>query len=364
MSAPPEPSELGRTRVHEHLAVALVSMAILLFEILITRLLSVTLSYHFAFLAISLAMLGLAAPGAWMSVRPPGPRALSFALMGGALSLPLSVLAIVHLGAPLRGMPGAWVAFLLVPMLALGSGVCLLLLGARGAAVARMYAADLSGAALGAVLAVPLLSGLPTPSVIAALGVLPLAALAIIEPKGRVKVAVLAALLAASALWGVPYQLRYTRFYLETQPPLYERWTPTARITVNQGTGFSGWGVGAKQGGAPLESLWIDQDGSAGTAIVKLARGARMPQALLYDITAAPYELALGPRACIIGGGGGKDILSALAAGVEQVEVVELNPWTVAAVSEVFADYSGDPYHLPGVRSFVGEGRSHFARPG
>jgi hypothetical protein len=360
----PQPSKRGHARLQDHAAIALVSMAILLFEILITRLLSVTLSYHFAFLAISLAMFGLAAPGVWMSVRPPGPRALLYALMAGALSLPLSVLGIVHLGASLRGMPSVWVAFLLAPMLALGSGVCVLLLGARGGAVARMYAADLAGGALGAVLAVPLLSGLPTPSVIAALGILPLAALTIVESKGRMKIAVLAVLLGASAVWGEPYRLRYTRVYLETQPPLYERWTPTARITVHPQTDFKGWGTGANHGGAALESLWIDQDGSAGTPIVKHARGARIPESLLYDITAAPYELGLGPRACIIGGGGGRDILSALAAGVEQVEVVELNPWTVAAVSKVFADYSGDPYHLPGVRSFVGEGRSHFARPG
>src|SRR6478672_8278653 len=111
-----------------YLAIAIVACAVLLFEILITRVLSVTLSYHFAFLAISLAMLGLAAPGVWMAIRPPGPRTLAYALMAGALSLPLSVLGIVHFGASLRGTPGAWVAFLLTPMLALGSGVCVLLL--------------------------------------------------------------------------------------------------------------------------------------------------------------------------------------------------------------------------------------------
>ncbi|HEX2679397.1 MAG TPA: hypothetical protein VHM19_22255, partial [Polyangiales bacterium] len=66
--------------------------------------------------------------------------------------------------------------------------------------------------------------------------------------------------------------------------------------------------------------------------------------------------------ACIIGSGGGRDVLTALAAGARQVEAVELNPYTVDAVSRVFASYSGDPYHAPGVHAFAEEGRSHFRR--
>ena len=61
-------------------------------------------------------------------------------------------------------------------MLALGTSICVLLLRARGRQIARMYAADLAGAAVGALLAVPLLHGLSTPCVVAALGVLPLLA--------------------------------------------------------------------------------------------------------------------------------------------------------------------------------------------
>ena len=86
------------------------------------------------------------------------------------------------------------------------------------------------------------------------------------------------------------------------------------------------------------------------------------PRQLLYDVAAVPYELGVGPRACIIGGGGGKDILTALQVGTREVDVVELNPFTVNAVSKEFGEFSGDSYHLPGVNTFVGEGRSHFSR--
>jgi hypothetical protein len=344
----------------------MVSLTVMLFEILITRILSVTLSYHFAFLAISIAMLGLAAPGAWLSVAPPGPRALARALLASALAIPATVLLIVHVGASVRDVIAAWVAFLLVPMLALGSSVCILLLEATGTRVGKMYAADLGGAALGAVLAVPLLSGLPTPVVVAGLGLLPLVALVLVDRRSWPVCAILGLAFAGSVAWGKPYQLRYTRFYVEKRAPLFERWTPTARITVLGGSHwngkFDGWGQGEGWKGAPPEYLWIDQDGNAGTPILHFKAGSPYPAHLPFDVTAAPYELGLGPRACIIGGGGGKDILTALGAGATDVEVVELNPQIVRAVSRDFGSYSGDPYHLPGVSAFVGEGRNHFSR--
>jgi hypothetical protein len=349
----------------ERIAIACVSLAVVLFEVLVTRVLSVTLAYHFAFLAVSLAMLGLGAPGVWLSLSPPGPLALRRALLASAAALPLSMLLVVHEGAHQRDATSFWVLCLLAPMLCLGAAVCLLLLRARGREVGAMYAADLAGAALGAALAVPLLHGLPTPSVIAALAALPLLALVALDPPARPAAAALALAVAAAVAWGAPFRLRYTRYYDEDRPLLYERWTPTARVTVNDHNvleSFSGWGMGTRWRRHDVDHLWIDQDGSAGTEILRHRAGAPYPDPLLYDVTSAAYQVGSPRRACIVGGGGGRDILTALAAGVPSVEVVELNPYIVDAVSRVFGAYSGDPYHLPGVTTFVGEGRSHLTR--
>ena len=352
----------------QYLAIAAVACTVLLFEILVTRILSVTLSYHFAFLTISLAMLGLVAPGVWFSLEPPRPATLFVALYSSAVALPAAMLAITHLGAQRRGDLLFWIAVILLPMLALGTAVCILLLRARGTQVSRMYGADLAGAAAGALLAVPLLRGLPTPSVVAALGLLPLAAALLAGSRRYLPALAYGTLLAASAVSVKPYGLHYTRFYEEVRPPLYEKWTTTARITifpVLQGVGpsFVGWGMGSRyRGPARQDHLWLDQDGSAGTPILAYRPGDPYPQFLSYDVVSAAYPLASPRRACIIGGGGGRDILKALQGGATDVEVVELNPFTVDAVSRVFRAHSGDPYHLPGVHAFIGEGRSHFSR--
>ena len=275
------------------------------------------------------------------------------------------MLAIVHLGAARRADLIFWVATILLPMLSLGTAVCILLLRARGRDIARMYGSDLAGAAAGALLAVPLLHGLPTPCVVAALGVLPIVAALLLGAPHRAIAMLYAAALVASAVWGAPYQLRYSRFYDEDRPPLYEKWTPTARIAIfdKLNPDFVGWGMGGNyRGAAVVDHLWLDQDGSAGTPILAYAPGAAYPAHLAFDVVGAAYPIIAPERACIVGPGGGRDILKALQGGAKDVEVVELNPYTVDAVSRVFGRYSGDPYHLPGVRAFVGEGRSHFTR--
>ncbi len=50
-------------------AVALVSLSVLLLEITFTRILSVILSYHFVYLVVSLALLGLGGGGIFAYLR-------------------------------------------------------------------------------------------------------------------------------------------------------------------------------------------------------------------------------------------------------------------------------------------------------
>ena len=49
--------------------VACVSAALLMTELALTRIFSVTMYYHFAFLAISIALFGLSASGVYVSSR-------------------------------------------------------------------------------------------------------------------------------------------------------------------------------------------------------------------------------------------------------------------------------------------------------
>lgn len=355
------------------LAIALASFAVLFFQIAVTRVLSVVLWYHWAFLTISLAMLGLGVPGVWFALRSPSPRLLPWSLVAGGLALPAAVAAALTIANRFGGWSVvAIMGCLLVPLLLLGTAVCLLLLAARGAAVARLYGADLVGAAVAAAAVVPILFVLPTPLAIAWLGLLPIAAARLTGLNWPATV-LAAAAIAGTAWLGTPFEVRWTKIYDESVlPKIHERWTPTARLTFFDAQAAAGtqrpsfgWGKGRNAPDVAVEEYWMEQDGSAGTPITRFSgdtSAMRGFDQLLFDVTSVGYQLRTPRRVAVIGGGGGRDILTALRSGATDIDAVELNPGVVDAVSHRFADFSGDIYHARGVTPHVSEGRSFLTR--
>src|SRR5580704_1529022 len=86
-------------------AVALTSLATLLFELSLTRIFSVVFYYHFAFLAISIALFGLGAGGVFSYVLPAS-KDRPFAMLAW-LSILNSLLVILALAVVLLQKPGA-----------------------------------------------------------------------------------------------------------------------------------------------------------------------------------------------------------------------------------------------------------------
>ncbi len=161
--------------------------ASLLFESTMTRLLAVTQFYHFAFLVVSLALLGYGASGTLLAVVPALRRVaiesvLSWSGLGFAMAVGLAYGVINFL--PFDSYAIAWdsrqllyfgVYYLVLSLPFLASGV------AVGAAIAGMsgkshlvYAANLLGSGLGALVALPVLelAGVPGAVLLSALLVL------------------------------------------------------------------------------------------------------------------------------------------------------------------------------------------------
>lgn len=362
-------SELRR----RYLAIALCSSAVILLQIAVTRILSVVVWYHWAFFSISLAMLGVGAPGVWFALRrPKSPRTLKALLLASAVQLPVSIVAIVK-ASHLFGTSTILFCLLclLPPVLFLGAAVCFLLMEAEGEAIARMYAFDLLGAFVGALLVIPLLWTVPTPILAGCLALLPLTAYVVM---GGARWAALAIVLALAALvaWREPFQLRHGKSYAETSAttrPILERWTPTARLTIFDNLFFTdnrlafGWGMGTRlPTQTPPRQLWIEQDGSAGTPITNFDGDTSKLSYLLSDVTSIGYQLRTPKSAAVVGAGGGRDVLTALTAGAEKVTAIELNPATIAILRTRFGAFSGHLYDHPRVQTVIGEGRSELTR--
>ena len=364
----PDPAPPG---FRDYAAIFLVSAAIMLYRITLTRVLSVVVWYHFAFLVISMVMLGLGAPGVWFAMARRPLRLLKPLLLVSALAVPISIALVVQFGAAMMEASAAYLALSVLPAtLSLGGVVCLLLMKATGPSVGRMYGADLLGAGLAAVLIIPLMTVLPTPAFAVGTAFLPLIALALYGGAMRKVAAVLAVIIIATLAEGSAYQVTRSKGYDEApMRPLYEKWSPTARITVfdenffllkKQKEGFL-WGRGRNRpkDAKPVKQYWLEQDGAAGMALTEFSGDLDAVSHLLYDVTTVGHQLRPPERVAVIGAGGGRDVLSSLLAGATDIDAVELNATTIDTVTNRFGDVSGDIYNVPGVNAVASEGRSH-----
>ncbi len=359
-------TEISQRR--KHLAIALVSAAIILLQITVTRILSVMLWYHWAFFSISLAMLGVGAPGVWFTFSKKRLELLPGLLLAASALLPLGVAAMIQLQHHFGLWAIVFCMFCLLPgVLALGACVCLLLLAAPGAAVGRMYAFDLLGACAGALLVVPLMSAVPTPQLAAGAGLLPLIAYVMVVARGSRPVALgMGLALLGTLFWTKPYEVKRTKEYAESGPaltPIFQKWTPTARLAVFKSIPWAPdvafrWGVSGSSGSPAPKQYWLEQDGSAGTPITQFSGDWSKLDYLLSDVTSVGYQIRAPKRVAIVGAGGGRDVLTARLAGSEHIDAIELNGGIVAAMRGPFAKFSGGVYDLKGVEAIVGEGRS------
>lgn len=99
-------SKEPQVRMPVYLVVFLVTLATLMYQILLTRIFSVTMWYHFAFLAVSVSMFGMTIGALIVYLRPgyfTDKRAemhLSLSSLLFAVSIPLSFL--LHISFPFR----------------------------------------------------------------------------------------------------------------------------------------------------------------------------------------------------------------------------------------------------------------------
>ncbi|MET0212730.1 MAG: hypothetical protein ABW292_06995, partial [Vicinamibacterales bacterium] len=148
---------------YTYLGLFLVALATLMYEILLTRIFSVTMLYHFAFVALSLAMFGMTAGAliVYLAPRVFTPARLRWQLALAAVCFPTAIVLsfLTQLSIPFRVHPSIVAiyaiaftyAVIAVPFVVSGVVVCLALTGFPRR-VSRLYAADLAGAALGCML--------------------------------------------------------------------------------------------------------------------------------------------------------------------------------------------------------------------
>ncbi len=358
-----------------------VSAALLMTELSLTRIFSVTMYYHFAFLAISIALFGLSASGVLVYVlrhrlSTASTRELlaSGALLHGLATLvALACLVRIRVGlnysATNLALMLAIYALAALPFLT-GGAVISLVFARLSHRINVVYAADLLGAALGCLVLIPLLNRLGAPGVVMSAAALSMAAaVAFANPTARRRVGGIAILFfavpAIAQLAGLaPFDVVDTKGH-EGDRVLFSKWNSFSRVAVYD-RAHGDWSLSPRFTGTPGASLFMDIDSAASTPILKNNGNLDDARYLRYELTALAYHMAEKPAgfsALVIGPGGGRDLLSALVFGATHVDGVEINPIIARDVMlDRFRDYSGGIYADPRVAIHVDDGRSFVRR--
>ena len=388
------PPEAGVTRTiarSTYAGLLTVSLATILFQILLTRIFSVTIWYHFAFVAISVAMFGFAAAGVLIQCFPKyfADQIITHRITVSSLLCGTSMVAsfIVHLLLPahtyssILGSARVVTTYVVVciPFFFSGIVVCLSLTRFP-AQVGSLYAADLIGAALACPLIILLLEFVDAPTAVILAGALACAAAIFFSwtiPNRRLRIAACAttALLALLAcLHGVdaaagdgvlrPVWLRGK----QEAPPLYEDWNSYSRVTVHGNPEHRskpfGWGLSSTYATQDLVAqLYLTIDSTAGTVITQYdGQNLNNLDFLKYDVVNIAHYLRPSADVFVVGVGGGRDILTALVFNQRSVVALEVNSSIVEILTGSFGDFAGRFDRDPRVTLLNDEARSYAAR--
>ncbi len=381
------------------LGIFLTSMGALALEIVLTRIFSVTLWYHFAFLAVSLALMGSATAGVVLYFFPrlATPERASRAIGWAALALAVVIPAtfVLYLQLPFEVLLDTsqgftvqklwWLLFIYVDLsipFFLSGFVISLALSTWARQAGQLYWADLVGAAVGCLFSIMILETFGgTGAMIAIGGVMALAGAAFtlgapLSPLKRrwstllplLILGVLAVFLVGVTRGGwLP--ITSSKSGGEEAPRVYERWNAHSRVSVYEPVEYpffwsvdsALWDQTIAQGGTFRHALLLI-DAVAGTPIQGYDGALNQVEFLRYDLTSFVYHAIERPTTLVIGPGGGRDVLAALASGAPHVTAVEVNPAIIEAVRGPFAEFSGGLYDLPEVTVEVADARGFIAR--
>ena len=350
----------------------LIALSGLVLEVSITRIFSAAIWYHFAFVAVSVALVGLGASGLVVQHRVKklkgkwAENLTIYSAWGIAIFIPITLFVMHALASQVIYLPLFMILFS-VPFFLVGI-IISAAFNAFASVAGRLYAADLIGASAGALLVVLFLvltggeGATLIVGLIAAIGATIFSRIA--KNTKKIVVSLMFVAFAMSLIF-----LNYATqiFAIPTDPtaqkdlPIYLREHPGSKIVKTEWNSFSR--IDVVEGGAGGEGLVakVFIDGGAGTNIISWDGKTESRQELSTWMQYLPFKMMQDPKVLVIGSGGGRDVVASLVSGSKDVTSVEINPIIYETVKS-YGDRAGNVYSHEYVRSYVDEGRSFITR--
>lgn len=384
MSANTPPEDNSKPSVAFLFSIGLISAASLGCEILLMRLFSIIQWHHFAYMMISLALLGYAVSGSFITLMGERlSRRFDHAYMINALLFSLMAPGSFFLAQKINFNPleilwdkGQWLRLaeifllLMLPFLFAANCICLSFLRYRKH-INRIYSADLIGAGSGALGVILLLYWLFPLTILGLISALALAAMALLlTDRRQLKPATICAgfaLLLPVLVWHSDLQIKPVTYKSLSQTlnqigtqVLEQRSGPLGLITVVASPDIpfrEAPGLSLLSRSLPPEQLGLFVDADSLSAITHFDGDLSRLDYLHEMPSALPYVLLQQPEVLILGSGGGSALLQALWHDASRIDAVELNADIVDLLRHQFAAYSGGIYNHEKIHVHVAEAR-------
>lgn len=368
-----------------HLAIFAISGATLAYEIALTRLFAVAQWYHFAFMAVSLALLGFGASGSFLALRPSlsrhTVRRLFWVAVAFAASLPIAYLIVNALPfdshrIALEPQQFLWMALffltLAVPFFFAGVLLAAFLSGFPEAA-GSLYASNLVGSAAGCVAAPLLLTWAGMPGAVFAASAAGWVGAAILaadgQSRGLARLSAAAAGLVLSVVltvspahWMDIRMSPYKRLSLDLLFPeshlLWTGWNAMSRVDVVQTPllrSAPGQSLNYLQSPPPQLGIYVDGDNPSPIT----ADNGTLDAWTRHLPVALPFLLRPEAEALVVEPAGGMDILVGLHNGAAHITAIESNPLLLEVARDRFGDWGENPFHDGRVEAIAGSARGY-----
>lgn len=366
-------------------SIALLSASSLAYEVLLMRLFSIIQWHHFAYMIISLALLGYGASGTFLSLTAHRllPR-FPLAYLGNVAMFGLSAVGCYLIAQQVSFNPEEilWdpnqplqllliYLVLTLPFFFVANGIGLALTHYRGE-ITRVYAADLLGASIGSLSIVLLLFLVYPATALQILGTLGFAAAALAswelkyQPRRIALVLILLSFtpLMLPAGWLAlaisPYKGMNQSLQISGTRIIDEYSSPLGLISVMESSQIPlrhAPGLSLNASGEPPSQLGVFTDADAMT-VITAHTDERDKLSYLDQVTSAlPYHINKPEKILILGAGGGAEVLQANYHGAGHIDAVELNPQIIDLVREKYKDFAGGLYTAANVDVHIAEAR-------
>ncbi len=341
------------------LIVALLSLSLIAMELIWTRIFSAEFFYTFAFLIISISILGLGLGGLLLRLFRPlrNPKLLGVYLTVTAMLGVVSPIAIFQTGLDFNQIFNSWSmlwnlvanVFILASGFIVGGMSLSLIFREDSGEMDKLYMADLIGAGSGVLVAVLLMNIIGTPAAVAYISLPVLIAAALAYPKYGI-LRTLAFFFAIATL--APNMENYLQTEREERAEVeFTHWDAMAKLKVyNFAENYKGLNI----------------DNVANSPMFQFDGNWNRPDSLKFQFGIDVKYLIDKYHDCTflsLGAGGGNDVLQALQYGAKEIHAVEVNPYINELLkSGKYSDFTGNIYNDPRVRVVSEDARSYIRR--